>query len=378
MSFSPARARQVNKETTLVKRTIVAAAVLSTGMSAVSAQSNVTLYGIVDAGITHVSNDGPAGGRTTVESGQMQVSRWGLKGAESLGGGITARFQLESSLRNDVGAAGAPTGTPSTTSLFDRQATIGLTGKLGAIDIGRQYNLGIVAIGLADPMGLSFAATSPNIRHSTLNDSSVYGAYGANNGGTALRENNSIRYTSPSLSGFGFSVMRALGEQAGGSQRSSYQGVAASYRAGALSLAGSLARLKNATDTELLKSNTFGVKYQLPAATLKSTYSQNEFERSGRKISVFGVGADVPVAPALTLTGAFYNTRRSGDVRDDSQQYTVIARQALSKRSTVYASYSHAVTDSAVTTGQINLAGGIVAAGSDSANRFTVGVSHLF
>ena len=90
------------------------------------------------------------------------------------------------------------------------------------------------------------------------------------------------------------------------------------------------------------------------------------------------MGADVPVAPALTVTGAFYDTRRSGDLSDDSQQAILIARHALSKRSTAYASYSHTVTGSAVATGQINLAEGIVAVGSDAANRFTVGVMHLF
>ena len=361
-----------------MKKTIIAAAALSACMSTVAAQTSITIYGIVDAGITHVRNDGPAGERTTVDPSQMQVSRWGFRGTEKLGGGLSARFGLEGTLSNDTGGAGTSTGTPGTTSLFDRQATVGLVGTFGAVDVGRQNNLGIVAISLADPIGLAFAATSPNIRHAVLNHGGVYGAYGANNGGNALRQNNSIRYTSPLFNGVGFSLMRGFGEQAGQSQRSSYQGVAASYTAGALGVAGSLSRLKNATNTDLLKSNTFGVKYTLPALVLKSTYAQNEFEGSGRKISVFGAGVDMPVAPALTLTGAFYNTRRSGDLRDDSQQYLLITRYALSKRSTAYASYGHIATDSNVATAQINLAEGIVAVGSDSAHRFTVGVMHLF
>ena len=49
--------------------------------------------------------------------------------------------------------------------------------------------------------------------------SNADGAYGANGSGTALRQNNSIRYVSPSFSGFGFALMRAFGEQAGDTSR---------------------------------------------------------------------------------------------------------------------------------------------------------------
>ncbi|MWM63436.1 porin, partial [Escherichia coli] len=122
-----------------MKKTLTALAVLGACMSNASAQSAVTLYGIIDAGLTRVVNDsGSNGNRTTVEAGQMQVSRWGLRGEEDLGGGLKARFNLEGTLLNDTGAAGVPTGTPSGTSLFDRDATVGLSGNFGALTLGRQ------------------------------------------------------------------------------------------------------------------------------------------------------------------------------------------------------------------------------------------------
>ena len=361
-----------------MKKHIIALAALCACMSAASAQTSVTIYGIVDAGITHVNNDGPNGGRTTVEAGQMAVSRWGFKGVEDLGGGMKARFGLEGTLLNDTGAAGVGTGNPSVTSLFDREATVGLTGNFGSIDFGRQNILGVLSVGMADPMGLAFAATSPNVLFSAMNNSAVYGAYGANGSGTALRQNNSVRYVSPSWGGFGFGLMRAFGEQGGDSQRSSYQGVSAFYNAGPLNVAGAYARMKNSTNTDLLTSHAIGVKYTMPRAVLKATYSENELDSTNRKIAVFGAGVDVPVAPNITLTGAFYNTKRSGVLSDDSQQYIAIARYALSKRSTAYVSYGHAATDTVVTATQINLAQGVVSVGSDSANRFTVGIMHAF
>ena len=369
-----------------MKKTILAMAVLAACMSTASAQTSITIYGIVDAGITHVTNDGPVGDRTTVEAGQMQTSRWGFKGVEDLGGGLKARFGLEGTLLNDTGAAGVNTGTPPTTSLFDREATVGLSGAFGSIDIGRQNILGIGSVGLADPMGLAFAANSPNVLFGAMNFGAVYGAYGANGvGNSALRQTNSIKYVSPSFSGLGFGLMRAFGEQGNGIQKGSYQGASVFYNLGPFGAAGAYARMKNNLDTDTLKTYGIGLKYTFTQAVLKGTYIVNKIESNSRKIAVFGIGVDVPVAPAVTLTGAFYNTKRSGDLRDDSQQYHLISRYALSKRSTVYAAYSRANTDSLVVAaagvGQpqaINLAQGIVAVGSDQANRFTVGVMHMF
>lgn len=361
-----------------MKKTIAALAVLQALSLDAAAQSGVTLYGIVDAGVTHVSSGGPVGGRTSVEAGQMQVSRWGVRGVEDLGNGLKARFGLESTLLNDTGVAGVATGTPSNTSLFDREATVGIAGPFGSLDMGRQNILGVQSVGLADPMGLAFAATSPNVLFAAMNHAGVYGPYGANNGGTALRQNNSVRYVSPIWRGAGFALMHGFGEQAGDAEKSTYQGASAFYNNGPFAIAGAYARLKNVTNTDRLASHAYGIKYTTGVAVLKGTWAQNRLESTSRKITIVGVGVDVPVSPALTLTGAFYNTRRSGDLRDDSQQYIAIARYALSKRSTAYASLGRATTDTVVTATQINLAQGFVPVGSDSANRFTVGLMHLF
>jgi predicted porin len=361
-----------------MKKTILAMAALAACMSTASAQTSVTIYGIVDAGLTHTTNDGPVGDRTTVEAGQMQVSRWGFRGTEDLGGGLKARFGLEGTLLNDTGAAGVSTGAVPTTSLFDREATVGIGGAFGSIDIGRQNILGIGSVGLADPLGLAFAATSPNVLFGALNNSGVYGAYGANGSGSGLRQSNSVKYVSPTFSGLGFAVMRAFGEQADSIQRNSYQGVSTFYNAGPFGAAAAYARLKNSLDTDRLTSIGLGLKYTMSAFVIKGTYISNESELNNRKIAITGLGVDVPVAPALTLTGAFYNTKRYGDLVDDSQQYHAIAKYALSKRTLAYAAYSRANTDSVVTATGINLAQGFVAVGSDNANRFTTGVMHMF
>jgi predicted porin len=369
-----------------MKKTLTALAVLGACVTNASAQSNVTVYGIVDAGVTRVTNDGPVGSRTTLEAGQMAVSRWGFRGVEDLGGGLKARFDLEGTLLNDTGAGGVATGTSGTTnglplvnSLFDREASVGLMGNFGSLTFGRQNILGVNSVGMSDPMGLAFAATSPNVLFAAMNHAGVYGPYGANNGGTALRQNNSVKYISPFFRGFGVALMRAFGEQPGSTQASSYTGVAAFYTGGPFGAAGAYARMKNSTDTALLSSYAVGAKYTTSVAVLKATYAQNKLDTTQRKISVLGVGVDVPVAPAIVLTGAYYDTRHTGNASEDSQQYIAIAKYAFSKRTSAYASVGHAATSSVITaTQEVNLAQGFVAIGSDSANRYTAGLIHTF
>jgi predicted porin len=81
------------------KRTLLAVALMSAGAVA-HAQSSVTLYGRLDAGIEYMSglpgNNGTGStSRWRQESGDWGTSLWGLKGVEDLGGGNKAVFQLE-------------------------------------------------------------------------------------------------------------------------------------------------------------------------------------------------------------------------------------------------------------------------------------------
>ena len=58
----------------------------------------MTLYGIIDAGVTYTNRaETPTQKGAVVQftSGPSQGSRWGLKGAEDLGGGLKAIFTLE-------------------------------------------------------------------------------------------------------------------------------------------------------------------------------------------------------------------------------------------------------------------------------------------
>lgn len=359
-------------------RLIAAAATLCCA-GAANAQSSVTIYGIVDAAVVITSNQ--AGGtKTAVDAGQLATSRWGFKGTEDLGGGLKANFALESTLANDTGAGGSSFGTPAQATMFDRISTVGLSGAFGSVDLGRQNMLGVGSVGLADPTGLAHAGTNPNVLYSALNSSALFGLYGTNGGGTALRQNNSIKYVTPVMSGFIGAAMYGFGEQAGNTSANTYKGLSGTFTDGISGVAIAYAKLRNTADTDTLTLIGGGAKYVMNPFTLKLTYVQSEADLSKRKIAVIGAGVDYALSPALTLTAAYYNTKQSGSpaLEGKADQYIAMAKYALSKRTTAYASLTYAKAGSATNPSDLAMASGLVGNGNDTATRTTIGVMHTF
>src|SRR5688572_21319384 len=94
-----------------MKKSLVALAALAVA-GAASAQSSVTLFGVLDAGISYYENEnynGVKASRTDLSSSGYNSSRIGFRGTEDLGGGLAASFWLEAGLGNDNGTMGAGT-----------------------------------------------------------------------------------------------------------------------------------------------------------------------------------------------------------------------------------------------------------------------------
>jgi predicted porin len=134
-----------------MKKAIRCAAALlaGAGASAAMAQSNVTVYGLVDTGLVYTTNVNAAGGNMTKMPSLTSSfpSRLGFRGTEDLGGGLQAVFTLESGLSLDTGAMGQGN------RLFGRQASVGLKGAFGTVTLGRQINMTYIAMLKADVLG---------------------------------------------------------------------------------------------------------------------------------------------------------------------------------------------------------------------------------
>lgn len=128
-----------------MKRVLFSLAACCAGTATVQAQSSVTLYGVVDANIEYVTNmsrttplqpgfPSQAGSRLALTSGWLSGSRWGLRGVEDLGQGLSAVYVLESGFGVDDGKL------MQAGRLFGRQAYVGLqSNRIGRFTFGRQY-----------------------------------------------------------------------------------------------------------------------------------------------------------------------------------------------------------------------------------------------
>lgn len=158
------------------------------------AQSSVTLYGSLDAGVAYISNV-HGSSEWMEEQGNMQPDRWGLKGVEDLGGGLKTVFQLENGFRTTTGAM-VTTGT-----LFNRQAFVGLSSdQIGTVTLGLQTPFSFDVLG---PLSTGYLAASWYAFHpgniDELADTSV------------VPFANSVKFRSASFNGFSVGAMMGLG-----------------------------------------------------------------------------------------------------------------------------------------------------------------------
>src|SRR5258706_15377894 len=125
-----------------MKKSLLALAVLGAFAGVASAQSNVTLFGIVDLSAKSVKNGSNDALRTMATDG-INSSRLGFRGVEDLGGGMSAGFWLEAGLAADAGNLGGSNGlaapTNGSANTFNRRSTVSLMGGFGELRLGRDY-----------------------------------------------------------------------------------------------------------------------------------------------------------------------------------------------------------------------------------------------
>jgi general bacterial porin, GBP family len=169
-----------------MKKTLLAAALLAGFAGAASAQSSVTLYGIVDGGLRYqqVSRNNLDGTNNVgLAYGQQSGNRFGMRGVESLGNGNNAIFMIESGF--DLGNGTSQQGG----RLFGRQAWMGVENTAwGQVRLGRMINLTTdYLVNAVDPFGAGFGQL--NMGHAFTS-------------GNTVRMDNTLMYKTPTMSGF--------------------------------------------------------------------------------------------------------------------------------------------------------------------------------
>jgi len=274
-----------------VKITLTSTAVLAAAPA--FAQSGVTLYGIVDAGIGYLSSSTPkgaTGGKSsiTMNSGMWSGSRFGLKGSEDLGDGTRAIFVLEEGFSSATGAQ-------SVSGLaFNRQAFVGVENKsYGTFTGGRQYTS-------------YYQLLSPYSPTKWLT-----GAYGAHPGDidsldTSYRVSNELKYTSPVFNGLTLGGSYALSGTPGSLYSGSTWSVAAQYTNGPIGIATGFMRVNNATTNggPWGSNSTLSNNGSQPAVSAINTGYQ-----TARAQQRFAVTAGYNINPQWDITASYSNVQ---------------------------------------------------------------------
>ena len=178
---------------------VAVAGVLAAPLAAQAQTANVTLYGRLNVDLEFVNGRQPDGSNPTVSRLSSNSSRFGIRGTEALGGGLSAIFQIESSINGDTNSG----------NLGGRETFVGFQGPWGTFKMGH-------FLMPLDDMHPIFGNV-PTYTTSILSTADIWaqGTLSKADGGFDARLGNSLRYDSPSFSGLTFSGQVALRDGSG-------------------------------------------------------------------------------------------------------------------------------------------------------------------
>ncbi|WP_213309193.1 porin [Paraburkholderia sacchari] len=327
-------------------------AVLAVLAGAAHAQSSVTLYGAIDAGLLYQSTTADSFAPHAPNTGHvfsfkdagLYSSFWGLKGTEDLGGGYQANFRLQGVFNSGSGRLGLAD-TTGGTAVFNQQTTIGLSGPFGSFDLGRQFTPMIYAMADTDVRG---SGNFGSILNAWLGMNQATGWQGTNSNVPigALYDSNAIVYQSPKFYGVSLALEYAPGGVPGQIQGGTRESAVLNYSNYGLNLA---AVYYNAHDTNTaaasptgLANNRFyylGAKYTFHAVSVSASYAigKNPSDTSQANYEFISGGLGYQFTPFLDISSGVYYIKDRNDATNHSIEYVLGGEYLLSKRTTVYA-----------------------------------------
>lgn len=308
-----------------MKKTVVAlsaASALALMASASAQTANVTLFGVVDAGLARVSGTGVS--KVGVSTGGANIARWGFRGTEDLGGGLSASFWLEAGFDVDTGAIKA--------QLFNRRATVSLNGGFGEVRLGRDDAASFLSTLIFDPfltngVGGTTAFTMLGIPGTATAT-----------GGAPIQLSNAVSYFLPqNLGGFYGQAQLALGEQASNAinkHQGNYMGARVGYRQGPLNVAVASGKLRGDTSVNDLTATNVGLSYDF--GVVKPSLLLAREKRGTLQVTATQLGVSAPLGQGeLRASIARYDTANSNV---DWNKFGLGYGYNLSKRTQAYGS----------------------------------------
>ena len=355
-----------------MKKTATALVLIAPFATASAQTANVTLFGVADAALRSVRNDGLNSVNSMV-SGSNATSRWGMRGSEDLGNGLNASFWLESGYAIDTGAI--------ITNLFDRRATVSIGSRtMGELRLGRDFVPTYSNWSRFDPFSYVGAASSSNFVSATPLGP-VRTAFGSNPN-TTVRSSNAVQYLLPSgLGGIEGGLMYApdeAGTAANGLHR--VFGARIGYAAGSIVLSAAIANTENSLNPSVkFKDSVIAGSYDF--GVVKISAAVREFKIVNARQTNLLVGLVAPIGPG-DLKLSYNRADLKGSVgtinigANDGSQFGVGYVYNLSKRSALYGTYSRITNKAAATFVVPGGATGLLGGKSSSGIEF--GLRHTF
>jgi predicted porin len=330
-----------------MKKSLLALAVLGAFTGAASAQSSVTLFGIVDLNLQYIDNN--AGTQYTMGQDGINSSRLGLRGTEDLGGGLTASFWLEGGLNPDIGTSSGQSWT--------RRSTVSLAAGWGEVRLGRDYTATFWNATIFDPFGTNGVGGAGGL---------VLVVPAVPSGatfGTIVRANNMVGYFLPSgiAGGLYGQVQVAAGENSAGNK---YFGGRLGYASGPFNVAGAYGRTQATIVAKTTSTGVtvpgdqdatqwnFGGSWNFGFMQLSGYYGQIELD-SAQQDNWF-IGAQAPMGQwtfkttygQMSRGGSNAAANLAGFSQQGAWMWALGATYDLSKRTALYGTYSYLSNDS--------------------------------
>lgn len=356
-----------------MKNSLMALAALATAGVA-SAQSSVTLFGIVDAAITHGS--GSVSNKTQMTNSGNSASRLGFRGTEDLGGGISASFWLEASVNNDDGtgrasntnnqASGAPPAQAGGQGLtFNRRSTVSLASDWGELRLGRDFTPYFWNLTIFDP----FAALGVGTTQVRVTTGGMIGV-------AAVDASNSIGYFLPGdLGGFYGQIQYFVGENnrsAANPHDGNGLSMRGGYTKGPINIALATGTIKYAAGD--IRASNIGAQWDFGVARLMGLYSR---DRVASPVALNGhgglIGVQVPVGVGeIRASYSLYRTDAAGNPK--TTKWALGYVHNLSKRTALYGTYARVGNNG----GAAQALGAAITAPNGSSTGFDIGLRHTF
>ncbi|AXF12593.1 porin (plasmid) [Paraburkholderia graminis] len=321
----------------MTKKTILALAACAIPIASF-AQSSVTMFGLMDVGISYVSNEG-GHGNAQFDDNIFFPNLLGFEGKEDLGTGTRAIFRLvnQYSLANGSIIGGG---------LFARQAYVGVENdSYGKLTLGNQYEFMVDALAASgneiaqDVAGLYGFRNGPFDKLALPNNPT--GAFDWDRVAGSNRVANSVKYTSPSLAGLTFGALYGFGNVAGTIGANNAISVGASYDNGPFGAGAAYTNEKYGASTGLPPTSVrnwgVGAHYTIGAMTGKALMTTVRNASNGAAVWSAEGGFAWYASPAWVI-GASYTYMKGNDTLANAHAHQISAavRYLLSKRTMVY------------------------------------------